>query len=442
VFGKDFGEDEVYQIGRCIPFTLGSKNLVVGRDMRNSSEVIFTSLVRGILDGGGEVKDIGLQETPGLYFAVERLGADGGIMITASHNPPEYNGLKIVEAGAVPVDQENGLLAIAECLESPPTISVDSFNNFASTRREIKRVDVNEDYLRFLRSFIEDVGDYRVIIDCSNGMAGQVAGSLFYNTELDLELLNKVPDGSFPVHGPNPMIDANLELLKSRVLRSSADLGVCFDGDGDRVIFVDAEGNTVSPDIITALLAKHLLDSGEDKEQPILYDLRSSKSVSEYIHRNGGKAEMSPIGHSRVKRLMRARSALLGGELTGHYYYKCNNYADSGWLSVIYLLSLMRTAGKSLSELAAGVGTYFFSGELNYRVKNKQKIISSLKDKYCDGRLNTMDGVRIEYSDWWFIVRLSTTEPYLRLVIEAKEQDLLKRYKQELESHILSYGSG
>lgn len=447
VFGKDLTCEKVYRIGRCLPgFFGGQKKILVARDMRLSSEEIYLSLVSGIVKGGGSVLNIGRCETPAFYFAAGHYEIDGGVMITASHNPPEYNGLKIVGPGAFPIDAENGFdelekNAEIEELFSPVLDEVSKNMDLKFGEENLSYVDIHEAYLEYLRSFLSKSVHGKIVIDCSHGMAGDTASEIFSSTRLETVLLNENPDGHFPIHGPNPMKQKNLLLLREMVQQEKADLGVCFDGDGDRVVFVDAIGNTVSPDIITALLSGYLLKYRKMSGETVLYDLRSSMKVPEYIEKMGGIPFMSPIGHSRIKRLMREQKALLGGELTGHYYFRENNFCDSGWISVFYILDLLEAEGKGLAELALQVGGYYFSGEINYTVEDKDSVVSGLAERYCDGSQSRLDGLRVEYPDWWFIVRESSTEPYLRLVVEAKQAGVLEDRRKELEHYITTGGA-
>lgn len=445
VFGRDLTCEKVQHIGLCLPGLFGGqKKILVARDMRLSSEEIHASLVSGIIAAGGKVLELGQRETPAFYFAVGHYEVDGGVMITASHNPPEYNGLKIVGSGAFPIDSENGFAELEKCAEGEGSLSPAS--EAASKIRhekfgeELSSFDIHRTYLDYLRSFLSNSVHGKIVIDCSHGMAGVTAGEIFSDTKLETVLLNADPDGRFPVHGPNPMKQKNLLQLRETVQKKEADLGVCFDGDGDRVVFVDAKGNSVSPDVITALLAEYLLRYRKMSGETVLYDLRSSMKVPEYIEKLGGNPFMSPIGHSRIKRLMREHRALLGGELTGHYYFRENNYCDSGWISVFYLLDLMEAEGKGLAELARQVGGYYFSGEINYAVEDRESVVSGLAERYRDGSQSRLDGLRVEYPDWWFIVRESTTEPYLRLVVEAKQAGVLEDRREELESYITTGG--
>lgn len=441
IVGKNLYYEDIYCIGLCLPSLLKASVIVVGRDMRVSSEDMFTALTTGICATGCKVIDIGMQETPAFYYAVEHYAADGGVMITASHNPPEYNGLKIVKSGALPMDSENGLQELEKCcVEYRGDLDRNgpSENKKRVDAGSIEKKDPLNEYIRYLHSFMNSFGKKRIVIDCSHGMAGKVAKKIFNKTKVETILLHQYPDGTFPVHGPNPMKTKNLVILKKNVQKENADIGICFDGDADRVVFIDADGNSVSPDIITALVSGYLLRQCEQKKEQVLYDLRSSMCVPEFIEKSGGTPIMCPIGHSRIKKMMREKKALIGGELTGHYYFRDNNYCDSAWITIIYMLALIEEEDKPLRDLVSEVGGYYFSGEINYEVENKTGILTLLNEIYQDGNISTLDGLRIEYPDWWFIVRESTTEPFLRLVIEAKKSDELEKHKREIEMHISS----
>lgn len=425
VFGEDFTAGDVYTIGFHLPRLLNAHKVLVGRDVRSSSDTIFEALCRGINDAGADVHDMGLATTPMVYWATAKMGYDASVQITASHNPARYNGLKVSRTGALPVGYESGLRELEEMLGEPI--------HPAPVRGSIHPVEVREPYIRYLKSFVPDISDLKLSVDCSNGMASILVHQLLGDGP---EYLLDTLDGTFPAHEPNPLEEKNLELLKKSVLSRGDDLGVIYDGDADRVMFVDETGSFVPPDLIIGLMGEHFLAKEKGN---VLVDIRTSKSVTEYIKKLGGEPHIWKVGHAFAKLKMREISAIYGGELAGHYYIRDFYNCDSGMLASLIVLEVAARAkreGKSFSSLIEGMKQYANSGEINFRIEDKHAAMELLKDHFT-GREEPelfldFDGYRIEFAGWWFNVRPSNTEPYLRLVVEAKSQELLDQRLQEI----------
>ncbi len=422
IYNKDFNQEDVYRIGYFLPQLLSANKILVGRDARVSSPEIFAALVRGINDAGADVFDIGLATTPLVYYTTAKLGFKASVQITASHNPKEYNGLKISRENALPVGYDSGLKEL-EAL-------VLGGNVEASTKRgSITPVKVKEEYLEFLKSKLEDLSSLKIAVDCSNGMAGlfvrQVLG------EAPTYIYDDV-DGTFPNHEPNPLDESNVADLKALVNHTKSDIGVIFDGDADRVMFVDEKGKFVSPDLIIALLGHYFLE-GKPTGQKVLQDIRSSKAVGEYLRKNfGAEIHTWRVGRAYAALKLREIDGIYGGELAGHYYFKDFFYSDSGMLAAILTLNVvarLKSKGISFSEAIAGISSYHNSGEINFKIVQKQEAMDAIKKHFEETETVTafydFDGYRLEFADWWLNVRPSNTEPYLRFLAEATSDDLL-----------------
>jgi len=398
--------------------------IVVSRDMRVHSEPLCEALIDGLLSGGLDVMDIGLATTPMNYFAVGHLKAAGGIQVTASHNPAEYNGLKFSHSEARPVSGDHGipiLEARVQAQDLPP----------AETKGRRTRGEIFDSYGAHVLSFLDPPEGLRlkVVVDAANGM-GSIYRPLLEQMNLDLDPLYFELDGSFPNHEANPLKLENLRDLSARVRETGADLGVCFDGDADRAAFVDETGEPVGSDLSTALIAGELLAGAPG--QPVLYDLRSSRAVGEYILECGGIPVRERVGHSFMKATLRRKDGIFGGELAGHYYFRDMYYADCALLAVVEVINLLRRKGRSLSELVAPIVRYAKTPEINFEVEDKQAKIQELAERFADGQIDYLDGITVQYEDWWFNVRPSNTEPYLRLVMEAANEQELAQHLEEL----------
>lgn len=421
IYGKEINEGMAYRIGRAFVVFLKCSEVVVGMDMRLSSESLFDALSRGIAEQGADVISIGLASTPMLYYASQ--SHEAGIIITASHNPSEYNGFKLVGRGAFPISGDTGIAEIQKLAEEG------SFPE-PSRKGSIRKQDIMQDYISYIRSFMAAFRKMRVCVDAGNGMVGYTFPKIFPTDRLDYIPMYFEPDGSFPNHEADPMKEKNLDDLKKKVVEEKADFGVAFDGDGDRICFVDENGRAVPADRITALVAAHLLK--KDKGAVVLYDLRSSWSTRDAIEQAGGKAVMCRVGHSHIKLLMRKHKAIFAGELSGHYFLRDNSYAENSEIILLLMLKIISDSGKTLSGLVEPLNRYFASGEINFRVEDKEKIMEALAAKYSSGRVSRMDGIHASFDDWWFNVRPSNTEPLLRLNMEARTKDTLESRKKDI----------
>ncbi len=420
IYKKDLNEDVAYKIGRALVEYIDKPNIVVGRDMRESSNPLFDAFAKGITEQGGTVTDIGLSSTPMLYFAVNFLKADAGTMITASHNPKEYNGFKFTREKAIPLTYNEGIGQIEGAVMSK------EFEKPLKAGEIIKK-EILHDYLNFVLSLGKKIPKLKVVIDTSNGMGGLTVPKLFENLDLKTTYINKELDGNFPNHEANPLKKEVYNQLIEEVKKQKTDFGAMFDGDSDRVGFVDEKGNIIGCDIITALIAKTY------SNEKILYDLRSSWVVKEEIEKNNNEPVISRVGHSYIKSLMKEKDIAFGGELSGHYYYKQGDfYAENSILTLIKLAQIIEKENKPLSEIVKPLYKYFQSGEINSEVEDKDKKMNELKELYKDAIITELDGVTIEYNDWWFNVRASNTEPLLRLNLEAKVESLMKKKTKEV----------
>lgn len=406
IYGEQLNEDIAYKIGRAFAVYIGSK-IVVARDNRLSSDSLFEALTRGITDEGSDVYNIGLSTSPMFYFAVSNLVCDGGVIITASHNPSQYNGFKMVRSDAMPLSGEDGINQIKQLVEE---------NNFSSSKKgNISTLDITDKYVN---SFEIKKYNLKVVVDTANSVSGLIVNRMFRGVSL-FHLFSEL-DGSFPNHEPNPLEEKNIKDLKEKVLEYGADIGIAFDGDGDRVFFVDEKGELISSDLIIALIAK-LID------KKVLYDLRCSNIIKETAR----DSVMWRVGHSFIKKKMKDEDIFFGGEYSGHYYLKQgSSYFESPYFVIYKLFEAMEN--KKLSELIAPFKKYYHSGELNFEVKDKQSIIEKVEKNYSYGKITKIDGVRIDFDDWWFLLRGSNTEPILRLIVEAKSKELLDSKIKEI----------
>jgi phosphomannomutase len=420
VYPADINADIAEAIGRAyIEFT-GAKKVVVGRDMRPHSQPLFEGLSRGMLAQGADVIDLGLCSTPMSYFANGTLKADGSVMITASHNPGEWNGFKLCRANAVPISGATGIMDIQKIAEAKSWKKCDRPGKLSS-------YDIAPEYGKFLRSFAKMDRKLKVVVDYANAMGlYEIAGI----TDLfDIIPLYDTLDGTFPNHEANPLHLATLDAIRAKVKEVGADFGAAFDGDADRCGFIDDRGEIIPMDLFTALIAQDILSNGP---ATILYDLRSSRAVPECIRENGGKAIQSRVGHAFIKAQMRENDAVFAGELSGHYYFKQNFTAESQGLAMIMLSNLICKKNKPLHELVQPLRKYFSSGEINSTVADVKPILDAIRKKYADGNMYELDGISSEYPNWWFNVRSSNTEPLLRLIVEADTRQLMEEKRDEL----------
>lgn len=427
---SELDADLARKIGHAFTRRIEAKRLVIGRDMRTHSPEIQAAVIEGMLDAGADVVDIGLASTPMAYFAIGSQDCDGGLVVTASHNPGEYNGMKLCGRGATPISAANGITDIGEMCEEP-------YPGPVAKRGTLSTIDLYADYCAHVAKFADMTGQTRIAIDASNGMAGHtLPGILERLPQVEAHTMLMEPDGTFPVHEANPLKEENLDHVRELIASSGAQFGVSFDGDADRCCFVDETGRTVPADLMTALLARIYLARGEGV--PIVYDLRSSWVVKEEIERAGGIAIRDRVGHSFIKATMRERGAAFAGELSGHFYFADNFTTDSGVLAMVSAINVVSSAGQPLSELVADLRRYHATGEINFRVADKEAAIAGLVSTYADGKQDTLDGITVEFGDldsdewWWFNVRLSNTEPLLRLNLEASSEELRNQRRDEL----------
>ena len=418
-------EGLTYKIGRALVEYLKPKKVAVGRDMRLSSPKLLDKLTSGITEGGVDVVDIGLVSTDCLYFAVGKYGYDAGVMITASHNPPEYNGFKMCKKDAVPLSGESGIDQIKKLvLEDKFSTSVKS--------GKIEKVDLDDAYVKHILSFVNQkkIKPFKIVMDAGNGMAGKIIPQLFSHLPCRVIPMFFELDGSFPHHLASPIEPQNIAPLRDRVLEEKADLGAAFDGDADRMFLVDENANPLGGDMVTALVAKNLLK--KEKGAIILYNLICSKTVPEVIEREGGKAVRTRVGHALIKPLMKQYNAVFGGEHSGHFYFRNNWFADSGLIALLVCLELISEENQPLSNLIKSIDPYFRSGEINSRVEDIPGKLKEIEKHYSVGKVDHLDGLTVDFGDWWFNLRPSNTEPLLRLNIEANSPDILDQKKNEV----------
>ena len=422
IYGQDLTDELAYKIGRAFVTFTGCTKVVIARDIRPHSEPLFANLAKGIMEQGANVIDIGYGSTPMSYFANGTLGADGSIMITASHNPAEWNGFKLCRAQAVPISGSTGIMEIEQI------VLKEAFAPKPAKPGTLSTADVNAAYAKHVAQFAHLARPIHLAIDFANGMGIWEVKTL--KGLLTWDGLYEDPDGRFPNHEANPLHHATLVDLQAKVRAGTYDFGVAYDGDADRAGFIDEKGEIIPMDLITALIAQDVLAT---RKGAIYYDLRSSWVVKEVIEAAGGTPMMSRVGHAFIKQQMREADALFAGELSGHYYFKDNFTAESSAMAILSLANIVSKSDKPLSALVAPLRKYFASGEINTHVSRDPKLIlDEIRAKYKDGRMFELDGVSVEYADWWFNVRCSNTEPLVRLNLEAKTEAVMVAKRDEL----------
>lgn len=432
VYPTDIDEDAVYKIGHAAVDELQAKKLAVGRDARVSGPALHAALLKGITDAGCDVIDLDMITTPMLYFSSHNLNVDGAIAVTASHNPGEYNGIKICRKNALPVGSASGLNNIRDA------VIAGSFDNSA-TKGIVEKHDIKPDYYKYFGAFANfGSKKFKIVVDCANTMG--VLELPFY-TELFAENFDVVElycdlEHPYTAHEANPLNTDTLVEIQEKVVTEKADIGIAYDGDADRVGFIDETGAIIPMDLITGLIAKVLLE--KNKGATILYDLRSSRAVKEVIEESGGNAHECRVGHAFIKQQMVEEDALFAGELSGHYYFQANKNGEVSSLAAFTLLNLMAETSKKISELVHDLRRYHHSGEINSDVSDKDAIIAKLKEAYSNGTISELDGVKIDFPDWWLNVRPSNTEPVLRLNLEAKTQEMMIDKRDEVLAIIRS----
>ena len=422
IYNVDFDKEVAYKVGYFLPELLSADKVLVGRDARVSSPEIHEYLLKGIIDAGADVYDAGLCTTPMVYFGTAFYGFKASVQITASHNPAEYNGMKVSRENALPVGYDTGLGQIKEWIESGRECVP------AEKKGVVHQIDVKKDYLPFLLKYKGDWSGLKIAMDVSNGMASLFVREIFGDQPT---YIYEDMDGRFPNHEPNPLVQANVEDLKKLVAQTKADIGIIFDGDADRVMFVDEKSRFISPDLMIAVLGHYFLEERGEKGY-IHQDIRSSKAVGEYLAPMGGVMNTWRVGRAYAALKLRELDGVFGGELAGHYYFRDLYYSDSGLLAAILITNVvakMKAQGVSLSQLIARIEKYQNSGEINFRVEDKKGAMDAVRDYFMSTEKATaymdFDGYRVEFPQWWFNIRPSNTEPYLRFLCEATSKELL-----------------
>jgi phosphomannomutase len=431
IYPDELDEAGAEAIGRAYVEQFEPRRMAVGRDMRLSSAAMQEALMRGAAAAGADVVDLGLVGTEMVYFAVGSLGLEGGAMVTASHNPKQYTGMKLVRRGALPVGGESGLFDVRDRAMSEP--NTPGVRHLPGPEGTVEPYDIWPAYVERVLSFVDvaAIKPLRVVIDAANGMAGTLLPPVLERLPVEAVRCYFEPEGTFPNHEPNPLLPENREFIVRKTLEEGADLGVAFDGDADRCFFVDDTGEFVPGDFVTALFAESLLE--KEPGAKVIYDVRASRAVPDTIERDGGVALMNRVGHAFIKARMRKEDAAFAGEVSGHYYFRDFSQADSGVVPFLLMLELISKRGRRLSEILAPLRErYFITGELNTPVPDVALKLQELKERYADGRVSHLDGISVDFDDWHFNVRPSNTEPLLRLNLEATSEQLMEQKRDEV----------
>ncbi len=432
IYPNQIDEDVAYKMGKGFAAFITSKNpeakkIVAGSDMRLSSPVLKKKLIKGILDSGLDVIDAGLVSTPTFYFAVAFYGYDGGVQVSASHNPKEYNGFKLVRENSIPISKDTGIMEIKNVILN---------NKFIASKKRgtvIEKKGILEDMLAEQLSDIDisKIKKFKIVVDAANSMGALDMGEFFEKVPVDLIKVNFKLDGSFPSHEADPLKEENLELLKKKVIKNKADFGIAPDGDGDRYFFVDEKGDSLRQEILRGIMAQ--IELKNHKGATVCYDIRPGKITKDMIDEMGGKAVVTPVGHSLIKEVMIKNNAVFGGESSGHYFYK-KSYGtfEMPIILMAKFLKFLSEKNMSFSEAVSPYKKYFHSGEINFKVQSVQKKLQDIEESHKDAEINKLDGVTITYNDWWFNVRGSNTEPVIRLNLEAKTKELMEEKVKEV----------
>jgi len=430
LYPSEIDEAGARQIGRGFAAYLGAKTVGVSRDMRVSSPALSQAFIEGVRAQGTSVVDYGMLGTDQLYYAVVVDRLDGGVQITASHNPKQYNGIKMVRAEALPLSGDAGIGQIRDMI-AQGALPAD-----AATPGTLTSRDIMAGYIEKVLSFI-DVGSirpFKVVLDGGSGMAGRVAPLLFERLPCQVTSLCMDVDGTFPNHEANPLLEENRADVTAAVVREKADIGIAWDGDADRCFFIDGSGEFISGDFMTALLAEAFLL--KTPGATIIYDLRASHAVKDVVARYGGRALMNRVGHAFIKQRMRQEDGVFAGEVTGHYYFKDYYYADNGFIPALLVLELMSKKGLSLRDLLAPLRErYFISGEINTKLASMDevpRVLSAVEKRYSDATIGRIDGISVDYPSWHFNVRASNTEPLVRLNLEGETPELMAAKRDEV----------
>lgn len=435
VFGKDFDLETVYKFGFFLPSLLKTDKVLVGRDMRVSTPQMFEALVNGITDAGADVYDMGLTTTPMVYYFTAQHHFDASVMITASHNPKEHNGLKVSRTNALPVGYDTGLGELERRVKEDPVVPV-------PVKGKIIAHDVKAEYLEFQARYHHDISNLNIVMDCSNGMASILVKDIFGNAPT---YLFDTLDGTFPNHEANPLEPENVVALQEKVRETKTDIGVIFDGDADRVMFVDEHGDFIAPDLMIAVLGHYFLEE-KHYTGKVIQDIRTSKSVAEYIAKMGGEMEIWRVGRAYAALKLREIDGSFGGEFAGHYYFRDFFYSDSAMIAsqvLLHVFSDMKRKGITVSQLISQIKQYANSGEINFTIERKKEAMEAVKEHFCASEMPTkvmdFDGYRIEFADWWFNIRPSNTEPYLRLLMEARTEAMLQEKLAEMKDVLKAF---
>ena len=428
IYPAELNEQTAFNIGKAFVKFTGVKKVAVCHDARISGPALLNALARGVISEGGEIYDIGQLPTECLYFAVGFFDFPAGIMITASHNPKKYNGFKMIRK-----TEDNGIEMIRgkDLLE---TVGSEDFE--PGDPIELNKKDILKDYLSHILSFVDlsEITPLKIIVDASNGVAGKVISEIQDKLPVEIIALNFEPDGNFPNHSPNPLFEGSANQISEKIKAEKADFGLIFDGDADRVFLVDENGELVKADVTLLLLAKYFLE--KNSGMAVAYNAICSKAVPEFIEQWGGKPVRTQVGFVNVREGLVKNDGIVGGELSGHYCFKDNYYMDSGMIAMLVLLQVISADGRNVSEMVKELSPYAKSAEMNFEVANKDAILEKVKEKYSDGEQDFLDGITVKYSDWWFNVRPSNTEPLLRLTIEANTKEILEIKQKQLVSLI------
>ena len=416
------------RVGRAFIDYLGARRIAVGHDMRASSPEIAEGFIRGVRSQGTAVLDVGTVGTDMLYFAVARENLEGGAIITASHNPKEWNGIKMVRRGAEALSGDAGIKEIKEWV-----LAGRYADDPGDVGPPVEKKDIREAYARHCLSFVDVAGlpKIKVVLDAGNGMGSVGAETLFPRLPLQLVKMYFELDGSFPNHPPDPLVEANRQAIMARVVAEKAQLGIAWDGDADRCFFIDDTGQFVPGDFVTALLGEEYCR--KEKGAKIVYDVRASRAVVDRVAAAGGTALMNRVGHAFIKKRMREENAVFGGEVSGHFYFRENSFADNGMIPALLVLEMLGNAKQTFSEVLAPLrNRYFLSGEINSTVKDTEAVFPRIEERYRDARILKMDGINVDYDDWHFNVRASNTEPLVRLNLEAYTRAAMERRRDEV----------
>jgi len=427
IYPKELDEKTAYIIGKAFIEHTKAKKVVIGRDARLAGEELLNSIIKGMNEMGADVSNIGQVPTECVYFSVSNYNFDAGVMITASHNPKEYNGFKMLKKDGKNINIIRGkdLLSIVTEKEI-----------IGDKKGEIKEKDIWQDFSSYILAFadLSKIMPLKIVIDASNGVAGKAIEKIQDNLPVEIIPLNFEPNGNFPDHSPNPLEKGSSDKISEIIKKEKADFGLIFDGDADRVFLLDENGEMIRADITLLLLAKHFLE--KNPGMAIAYNAICSKAVPTFVKKWGGVPIRTQVGFVNVRAGLLENNGIMGGELSGHYCFKDYFYFDSGMIAFLTLLLVFSKEAKKVSEIVKEFSLYAKGAEINFTVKDKEAVLEKIKQKYSDGKQDYLDGITVEYKDWWFNVRGSNTEPLLRLTLEADTEEILKAKQKELTTFI------